>query len=157
MKKFPLCLIICIFWLASCGSASIVSLHSTQGFTVSYPNNFKAGTDTSNGISLTDKTTGAIIVINKTAIVTPKTDSEIIQWYNSKSPIDESGDIVANGKKWSYVEFTNRYAKLAMYHRDSWIQDWGSLYAVGCTAKEEKKTEVQKICSDIAISLKIVP
>lgn len=157
MKLFPLFLVFCLLWLTSCGSGSLVSLHSTQGFTISYPSNFKAGADTSNGISLVDKTTGAIIVINKTETTNPKTDKEYIDWYNSKNPIDASGDFMANGKKWTYVEFTNRYAKLSMYHRDSWIKDGSYIYGVACTVKEEKKTEIWKICSNIATSLKIVP
>ena len=155
MQKASIFLISTLLILSSCGSYSPKELSSTQGFSISYPSNFVAGKDTSRWIALTDKSTGTIIVINKTEVVNPKTDNEIIQWYNSKSPVENSGEFSANWHKWAFVEFTTKYTSTAMYHRDSWIHEWGYVYGIACTTKETEKSNIQKVCSNISSSLKI--
>lgn len=120
MKKYILP-IFCAFLLGSC-SGGTTDIESTQGFHLSYPSSYSAGSDTANGVALRDKTTSVIIVAKKTPITqdSQKTNEAVTEWYKKNSTLDSNGTIKFAGKDGGYVEWTNKVGTFSYIHKDSW-------------------------------------
>ncbi len=156
MKKYLLSLV-CLSILTSCSGGTSTSIDSSQGFRVTPPASYTAGTDTKDGIALREKESGTIIVAKKFPITADyqKSDDSITEFYKKNAPLDTNGSVKFGTKDGGSVQWTNKLGSLSFIHKDAWTIDGDSLYTVSCTIQERSKEKGLSDCESVVASFQI--